>query len=83
MLGRDVGDNKMTKKKFPERVVLGVGYPWIFIDDNYKLWLTNDIYDKGNKVNYDKDNKVKLNWPSELDGFDHPQYRLILERVDE
>ena len=69
---------KMTTKKkpkFPDRVELGVGYPWAYGIEPYKaIGICKD------RVGSDFEELV---WPSELWLDSVPQYRLVLEKVEE
>lgn len=59
--------------EFPNRIVLGVGYPWAMGNGPYhEVAMREDFIGGRNK---------QLKWPKTLWSPDVPQYRLVLERV--
>jgi len=61
------------KKKFKDRYVLGVGYPWAYGTSNHEQIGINAFPNRNLPI--------VLAWPYELWERDVPKYRLILERV--
>ena len=70
---------KASEHQFPERVVLGVGYPWAI-----GLGTAEHPYDSVHlnpRASGNGGRRVKLRFPKELWRADVPKYRLVLERV--
>ena len=61
--------------KFPGRIVLGEGYPWAYGLGPYREVGLNEV-----PVGVQP---MSLRWPKELWSKEVPQYRLILERIDD
>ncbi len=63
----------MANVKFPERIILGIGYPWAYgVGPYFEIGL--------NSFNTGVLPK-KLKWPKELWHKDLPKYRLVLEKI--
>ena len=74
--------NNRTKKnriKFPDRFVLGEGYPWLYGTGKPD----NPYYRIGLNKKPTAMNAIELNWDSKLWQTTIPRYRLVLERIND
>lgn len=66
------------KDKFPDRIVLGEGYPWAFGTGTDNNPHDTICLNKDSSIG----NPIPLNFPKFLWKKTLPKYRLVLERVD-